>query len=613
MGIAKVVYIDENNQSTTWVDLTSDTVASGNLLSPETATGADGEAVTGSIATKTGADLAASGATVTVPAGYYATNASKSVASGSAATPATSITANPTISVNSSTGVITATTSASQSVTPTVSAGYVSSGTAGTVSVSGSNTESLTTQAAQTIYPSTSDQSIASGKYLTGAQTIKGVLLTNLSADNIKKDVVVKVGDSADDDRITAVTGTYEGGGGGGGGGATPVETGVQFIDYDGTLVETWESTDVSGKSALPSNPSHTGLTAQGWNWTLADIKSYIQSCPEALLTVGQMYVTTSGATEIDITLADGRLAPYLGTAVNGSINVDWGDGSTHDTITGSSLTTEIYTLHAYAAPGEYTIKITVNTGSFAFRFSSTTKGLLSKNSNTAFANRLYNAAVNAVRLGSNVQANDYAFSTCIRLKYVTIPNTITKLESGAFYQCYLLEALVVPNNVTYLSSQLLYFCHGLQYVAIPNSVTQIRSSSLYGADTLPAVSFPLGASFSTYTQIAYQCYCLRNVTLPNMARIPDNSFYNCYGLPNITIPSVVTTINAGAFQNCYGLGEIHFKPTTPPTVVNSNAFTNVPTDCTIYVPYSADHSVLNSYTTASNYPSSGTYTYVEE
>lgn len=217
MGIAKVVYVDENNQSTTWVDLTSDTVASGNLLSPETATGADGEAVTGSIATKTSANLTASGATVTAPAGYYATNASKSVASGSAATPATSITANPTISVNSSTGVITATTSASQSVTPTVSAGYVSSGTAGTVSVSGSATESLTTQAAQTIYPSTSDQSIASGRYLTGAQTIKGVLLTNLSADNIKKDVVVKVGDSVDDDRITAVTGTYEGGGGGGG------------------------------------------------------------------------------------------------------------------------------------------------------------------------------------------------------------------------------------------------------------------------------------------------------------------------------------------------------------------------------------------------------------
>ena len=115
-------------------------------------------------------DLSASGATVSAPAGYYSSAATKTVASGSATTPATSITANPSISVNSSTGVITATTSATKSVTPTVSAGYVSSGTAGTVTVSGSNTENLSTQAGTTITPTTSQQTaVAAGKYTTGA------------------------------------------------------------------------------------------------------------------------------------------------------------------------------------------------------------------------------------------------------------------------------------------------------------------------------------------------------------------------------------------------------------------------------------------------------------
>lgn len=76
-------------------------------------------------------------------------------------------------------------------------------------------TGSIASQAAQTIHPSTSDQTIASGKYLTGAQTVLGVLLSNLTADNIKKDVVVKIGDSTDDDCVASVTGTYEGGGGG--------------------------------------------------------------------------------------------------------------------------------------------------------------------------------------------------------------------------------------------------------------------------------------------------------------------------------------------------------------------------------------------------------------
>lgn len=122
------------------------------------------------------------------------------VPSGSAATPATTITANPTISVGP-TGLITASVSGSQSVTPSVSAGYVSSGTAGTVSVSGSNTSQLTTQAAQTITPTTTDQTIASGKYLTGTQTIKGD--ANLVAENI-----------ADGVTIFGVTGTHQGGGG---------------------------------------------------------------------------------------------------------------------------------------------------------------------------------------------------------------------------------------------------------------------------------------------------------------------------------------------------------------------------------------------------------------
>lgn len=61
------------------------------------------------------------------------------VKSGSASTPSTTITSNPTISM-SDTGLVTATVSGNTPITPSVSAGYISSGTAGTVSISGSNT-----------------------------------------------------------------------------------------------------------------------------------------------------------------------------------------------------------------------------------------------------------------------------------------------------------------------------------------------------------------------------------------------------------------------------------------------------------------------------------------
>ena len=106
-----------------------------------------------------------------------------------------------------STGANTLTLSKSVSNTPTVStSGFVTSGTSGNSSVS--LTANVTTQAAQTIHPSTSDQTIASGTYTTGAQTIKAVTTTNLSAENIVNGVTVKVGDSTDDDCVASVTGT---------------------------------------------------------------------------------------------------------------------------------------------------------------------------------------------------------------------------------------------------------------------------------------------------------------------------------------------------------------------------------------------------------------------
>ena len=228
------------------------------------------------ITRRSSTDLTASGATVSVPAGYYESAASKSVASGSASTPATTITANPSISVSSS-GLITATASASQSVTPTVSAGYVSSGTAGTVSVSGSNTSQLTTQAAQTIHPSTSDQTISSGRYLTGAQTIKAVTLANLTAANIKQGVTVTVGDSTDADCVASVTGTYSGGSSkniqvyagyasrtANSYGATSV---TLTVAKTGTYTITWIAWRGSSSSTMGTN-LHIGSTAETTNHT---------------------------------------------------------------------------------------------------------------------------------------------------------------------------------------------------------------------------------------------------------------------------------------------------------------------------------------------------------
>lgn len=152
-------------------------------------------------------DLTASGATVTAPSGYYASSATKTISSGSA-TPASSISAT---GATVSTGTNTLTLSKSVSNTPQVSAGYISSGTAGNSSVS--LTASVTTKGATNHYATTSDQTIASGTYLTGTQTIKALSQTNLTADNIKNGTTITINNG--NANVWSVTGTYTGGGGG--------------------------------------------------------------------------------------------------------------------------------------------------------------------------------------------------------------------------------------------------------------------------------------------------------------------------------------------------------------------------------------------------------------
>jgi len=166
-----------------FVDTSDATLASGGSMLSGVTAYSDGTKYTGTIVSKSSSDLTASGATVTVPAGYYSSQASKAVASGSATAP-TSISGT---SASLTTGSNTITLTKSVSVTPVVSAGYVSSGTAANSSVS--LTATVTTKAAATITPGTSSQTIAAGTYLTGAQTIAGD--ADLVASNIKSGVEI--------------------------------------------------------------------------------------------------------------------------------------------------------------------------------------------------------------------------------------------------------------------------------------------------------------------------------------------------------------------------------------------------------------------------------------
>ena len=401
----------------------------------------------------------------------------------------------------------------------------------------------------------------------------------------------------------------------------------VNFLDYDGTILYSYTAAEFAALSSMPANPTHDGLTAQGWNWSLANAKVYVAKYGE--LNIGQMYITDDGKTRIYIHLEEGRTSPVLGVCPNGTVDVDWGDGTTHDTLTGSSTDMSVYTsAHNYAAPGDYVIQLTV-TGSMLFR----NGGPLMYASESDNRNKVYNNAIRKIEFGSGVPSTGgAAFDHCYGLSSVTIPNSVTNISGSAFQHCYGLSSVTIPNSVTNISSSAFQYCYGLSSVTIPDGVTSIGNYAFYHCYSLSSVTIPDGVTSIGNYAFLY-CYSLSSITIPDgvtsignsafrecnslsSITIPDgvtsignSEFQNCYSLSSVTIPDGVTSIGNIAFSGCYGLAHFYFLPTTPPSVSNSDAFSNIPTDCVIHVPVGS----LSAYTSATNYPSSSTYTYVED
>lgn len=369
----------------------------------------------------------------------------------------------------------------------------------------------------------------------------------------------------------------------------------VRFIDYDGTVVQTYSASEFANLSAFPANPTHTGLTAQGWNWPLTQAKAYVAEYGE--LDIGQMYITDDGKTRIYIHLEEGRVSPMLGVCPNGTVDVDWGDGTAHDTLTGTSTTTVKRTSnHTYAAAGDYVIKLTV-TGSMGFygASSANSAGLLSCSSSSDKRNIYYKNCIQKIEIGENITTiSNYTFNSYCGLKYITICNEVTNFGTGIFdgcyslisaiipinitnipnsffNDCYALESAILPYGITTIGNSVFYNCFKISKIIIPNSVTDIGSSACRACKNIFKCILPNSIT-SIGANLFNGCNSLKTVKLSNnITSISDHCFYNCYSLENITLPYGITTIEIYAFNTCSNLTNIIFPNSI--TTIKSYAF----------------------------------------
>lgn len=391
----------------------------------------------------------------------------------------------------------------------------------------------------------------------------------------------------------------------------------INFVDYDGTILYSFTPVEWMARSTLPPNPTHTGLIAQGWNWTKAQIDAYLTTQPNAELTIGQIYATASGDTELDVDLTYGGTSLTLYLAVSGSVTISWGDGMSSSTVTGSSLTTRVSATHTFAGGQIYTISIHVTSGSFAFVGNSSTY-IFDTSSNCRY--------LIAMRCGNSITLGNYALSQCRQLKTLIIsPNTALASSMYTFQYCGI-YALILPNSITTVPNYGCYYCSDLNIVSLSSTTITLGLAAFYGCGQLKRVALPQGTT-EVSQQCFYNCSNLETVSISSsVTTIGFQAFYNCNHMHVLELPSGVTTLNASVFyycsslcsvtlsdtvaslgntvfQGCDNMLALYVHATTPPTC-GTNALAGLRSDCKIYVPVAS----VNTYKTASGWSDRAAY-----
>lgn len=375
-------------------------------------------------------------------------------------------------------------------------------------------------------------------------------------------------------------------------GGSGDASKPVKFIDYDGSIVASYTPEEFAELTEMPANPSHDGLTAQGWNWNLTDAKSYVQDCGR--LDIGQMYTTSDGNTRLYIYCNEityyTRVQFYI--SAYRTVSVDWGDGSVDSNSRDSDGL--ITFSHKYNKKGFYTISI----GTASINHIIKLQGISGR---SIFYDDTSSSWLYKVEIGNNVEISSAAFVYCRNLLSITIPNTVTTFnDSSTFYYCTALKCIIIPDSITNKDWGTSSFegCENLRIFCTPNI------KNFYNLQEYSLLRLIDGFISNDETSVAIQSkYDLKHIAIPST--VTNISITNCYCLEELIIPANTTDIQS--LFNLINLKYIKFKGISPPAV-SANTFLTLQTTTTIYVPAG----YLDTYKNAAYYPDPTKYTYEE-
>ena len=291
----------------------------------------------------------------------------------------------------------------------------------------------------------------------------------------------------------------------------TPAKSMVNFYDFKGNLAHSYTAAEAEALTELPEAPTIEGFTFQKWNWSLASIKTWLtkHENDDCDLNVGGLYVTTDGHTRIYMHLREAELAnlemPFCIHQMAGTVIIDWGDGSTPETITAAGVYSHTWQVNQY--PADVVIDI-------EYAPSGSTKLVLGRASRSTsyglFNNEPYYAScVEKVEYGNNNDFSTYSgtFKNCKHLKSINIPFGFSTIGNSAFGGCTNLALTVLPDGITSIGSGAFQNCTNLALTVLPDGITSIGNYAFDSCTNLALTVLPDGiTSRSEERRVGKEC-----------------------------------------------------------------------------------------------------------
>ena len=164
----------------------------------------------------------------------------------------------------------------------------------------------------------------------------------------------------------------------------------------------------------------------------------------------------------------------------------------------------------------------------------------------------------------------EYSFKGCSSLTSITIPSKVTNIKNSTFSECSKLTSITIPETVTWIGTYAFYNCSALTSITIPDAVRSIGIYAFAGCSALTSITIP-----DAVTNIANNtfdgCSSLTSIIIPkNVTKIGTYAFRNCSALTSITIPETVTSLGSASFYGCKALTSV----TIPEAVTNISSQT---------------------------------------